>query len=290
MDKTITTHPVVVLANWFQFGAHERLDNPRVLSRMLLWSRAGRGRVRVNGQWQSLEPEQWLLLPWSHAVEYAPDAKRPFCVGGIHLIPDHECNRPVEFRASHRPGDGLEHLATARRDRPIAGTSKFVRGHFADAPRLRLLATYVVERFQAGPQQEQPMRELANLLLAELQQAILAGAAEQLDQPTDRLRRMQQYIRRKIAQPVTIDALARIAGCSPATVHRLFLKAFKTSPLQWHAAQRVEMARQLLGGTSLPVREVAARVGFDDPFHFSRFFKHHAGTNPRAYRQQTRLM
>jgi len=60
--------------------------------------------------------------------------------------------------------------------------------------------------------------------------------------------------------------------------------------LQFHAQQRIAAARALLGGSSMAVREVAARVGFEDPYHFSRFFKRHTGTSPRTYRQHARLM
>ena len=287
MDKTLI-HPVIVLAKWFQFGTGERIVHLRVLSRMLVWCRTGLGRVRINGDWYSLAPDQWLLLPWAHAVEYEPDARRPFFVGGIHLIPDYRPGAPVAFGVSHRRGDYPDLENDDRRDAAIPGLTNIVRGHFADAPRLGLLATYIVEHCIAVPPREEPMRSLASLLLAELQSAssLLPASAD----ATSRLTRMQQYIRRHLVDPLAIGDLARIAECSPATVHRLFLKSLKVSPLQWHAQQRIAAARALLGGSSMAVREVAARVGFEDPYHFSRFFKRHTGTSPRAYRQHARLM
>jgi AraC family transcriptional regulator, arabinose operon regulatory protein len=40
----------------------------------------------------------------------------------------------------------------------------------------------------------------------------------------------------------------------------------------------------LLDTTGLSVKEVAARVGYDDPLYFSRRFHAEHGTSPSAYR------
>jgi transcriptional regulator GlxA family with amidase domain len=47
---------------------------------------------------------------------------------------------------------------------------------------------------------------------------------------------------------------------------------------------RAQRSAFLLRTTTLAVREVAAQVGFEDPFHFSRFFKRQMGVSPREYR------
>lgn len=44
-------------------------------------------------------------------------------------------------------------------------------------------------------------------------------------------------------------------------------------------------ARRLLGFTPLSVKEIAARLGYADPFHFSRAFKGATGLSPQAYRE-----
>src|ERR1700720_2637532 len=98
MQKTIirnTRTSVVLLANWFQFAAAERALNTRVLSRMLLWCQEGRGRVRVNGVWYAMQPDDFLFLPWQHEVLYLADGHEPFRVGGIHIIPDHAPDRKL---------------------------------------------------------------------------------------------------------------------------------------------------------------------------------------------------
>ncbi|HXR07467.1 MAG TPA: helix-turn-helix domain-containing protein, partial [Candidatus Acidoferrum sp.] len=47
---------------------------------------------------------------------------------------------------------------------------------------------------------------------------------------------------------------------------------------------RMRQACRLLAATSMSVKEVAAVLGYDDPFYFSRLFKSVNGTPPTDYR------
>lgn len=45
-------------------------------------------------------------------------------------------------------------------------------------------------------------------------------------------------------------------------------------------------AKRLLTYEKLSVKEVAAELGFNDPFYFSNFFKKHTGVSPKGYRDK----
>ncbi|HQU73381.1 MAG TPA: AraC family transcriptional regulator [Calditrichia bacterium] len=45
-------------------------------------------------------------------------------------------------------------------------------------------------------------------------------------------------------------------------------------------------AKRLLIYEKLSVKEIAFRLGFNDPFYFSNFFKKHAGLSPSAYKEK----
>ena len=47
----------------------------------------------------------------------------------------------------------------------------------------------------------------------------------------------------------------------------------------------MRQAKKLLMDTRLTVREVAVRVGYPDPFHFSRIFRNAVGISPAQYRE-----
>ncbi|NUQ82575.1 MAG: AraC family transcriptional regulator [Bacteroidetes bacterium] len=56
----------------------------------------------------------------------------------------------------------------------------------------------------------------------------------------------------------------------------------------WIAKRTVSVAKSLLLNTALTTKEIAFRLGFSEPTHFSRFFKNQTRLSPGEYRSQTR--
>ena len=52
--------------------------------------------------------------------------------------------------------------------------------------------------------------------------------------------------------------------------------------------RKMHLAAELLQQPDILVKQVAAQLGFADPFHFSRTFKRVFGLSPDAFRQQQR--
>ena len=46
----------------------------------------------------------------------------------------------------------------------------------------------------------------------------------------------------------------------------------------------IDRACQLLLHTNMKINQVALKLGFDDPYYFSRIFKKIVGTSPKDYR------
>ncbi|MFQ6550136.1 helix-turn-helix domain-containing protein [Aestuariibius sp. 2305UL40-4] len=95
-----------------------------------------------------------------------------------------------------------------------------------------------------------------------------------------RLRRVAEWIEDNLAEDISIKGMADLAAMS--STH--FAKAFKTatgaSPLQYVIARRCERALVLLRSTSLPVAEIAYRVGYNDVPRFGQHFKRRFGHTP----------
>jgi AraC-like DNA-binding protein len=88
---------------------------------------------------------------------------------------------------------------------------------------------------------------------------------------------------------LSVEGLARACGLSTSRLHAVFAAATGTSPARFLQRRRMARAEQLLISGDLLIREVAARTGYGDEFHFSRLFKRLHGTSPLAYREQARL-
>ena len=82
----------------------------------------------------------------------------------------------------------------------------------------------------------------------------------------------------------TAEAAAGSLGVTPETLCRVFQRFARTTPYQYLLRLKINRAVDLLLGTSLQAKEVGYRLGFGDPFHFSRVFKRLQGSSPANFR------
>lgn len=275
--------PFIALANHYHFYRAQRIVAPCVKSRMLLWSRSGYGRVTVNGRPFDLLPDEYLVLPWGHAIEYRADATHPFWVAGIHVIPDCARKSKAVFQVAHAEDHPLAQCA-GRRDRRLHGLDGIVRGSLLTQPSLAHLAEYILARFVPRLPSERLSRTLAELLLDELCPAQKDGAPG--GPLPNRLTRLLTYITTNLHRPLSTSDLAVESKSSASTVIRLFRQHLRMTPVEWIRGQRLEQAERLLRTTPLPVRDVGFQVGIPDPFYFSKLFKREKGVTPGACRKR----
>ena len=110
--------------------------------------------------------------------------------------------------------------------------------------------------------------------------------SEHLLQGMDRLAPAMSYARAHLAEPLTIEDLARAARLSRSRLHTLFRQQLRMAPLEYVKKLRIEQASHQLLLTDKQVKAVADQSGFANPYHFSREFKAATGLSPREYRRQ----
>lgn len=90
-----------------------------------------------------------------------------------------------------------------------------------------------------------------------------------------------------VAHPETahsVDSLAAAAGMSRSCFNRQFAARYKLSPMEFVQGVRLRTAAQMLTASNLPVKAVAAAVGYASRSHFSRAFTEQYGQDPSRYR------
>lgn len=96
------------------------------------------------------------------------------------------------------------------------------------------------------------------------------------------------YIHAHSAEPLRVEALARLSNLSLAQFDRRMKKVFQLSPGQYLLKVRIDAAAQLLRTDDLPIAEIAQQTGFCDQSALSRRFRQATGLSPRQYRQLSR--
>lgn len=98
----------------------------------------------------------------------------------------------------------------------------------------------------------------------------------------------REYIDRHLADPLTVDHLARLAGLSRFHFIRRFRAAVGETPHRYLRRRRLERAAELLVTTAYPVTEISDRVGFQSLGSFSTLFRRFTGESPVEYRARRR--
>jgi transcriptional regulator GlxA family with amidase domain len=98
----------------------------------------------------------------------------------------------------------------------------------------------------------------------------------------------RQWALDRLAEPLTLQDLARHAHMSERTFTRRFRAEVGTSPGQWLLQNRLDHARRLLESSDLTVTRIATASGFTDPTVLRRNFYARLGLSPLAYRRTHR--
>lgn len=110
------------------------------------------------------------------------------------------------------------------------------------------------------------------------------------------LRRMQDYyihaaiafIEAHFQERIRIDELASVCGIERSYFSKIFRESVGVSPQTFIMNYRMGKAETLLRETEMPIGEIAAAVGYENPLHFSRAFKNARGISPREWRERCR--
>ncbi|HTQ08048.1 MAG TPA: AraC family transcriptional regulator [Polyangiaceae bacterium] len=124
--------------------------------------------------------------------------------------------------------------------------------------------------------------------------SLRASAPTQNATARDRVRdvRVERALAAVRADPnrrFTVRSLAKLAGASPSTFARLFVKSLGMTPKAWLVAERLARAERLLVETGAGLAEIAERTGYASEFAFSRAFKRRFGVAPGRFRRTASL-
>lgn len=97
-----------------------------------------------------------------------------------------------------------------------------------------------------------------------------------------------QHCRANFHLRLRVEDVANAVGYSSSRLSHLFSAYIGQSVADHVRSLRMARARDLLEVTDLTVSEVARRVGYGDPAHFSRAFKRSERVSPNAFRERLR--
>jgi AraC family L-rhamnose operon regulatory protein RhaS len=106
---------------------------------------------------------------------------------------------------------------------------------------------------------------------------------------SDAVARATAFIEDRLAEPLTVAALAAAVQLSPGQFHERFLGETGYTPADYWSRRRLARAKELLADRSLSITDVALTLGFSTSQYFATFFRRFTGSSPREYRRHDRV-
>lgn len=114
-----------------------------------------------------------------------------------------------------------------------------------------------------------------------------AGYAFESFNKKDVVERMIDYFEDHYSEKISLDQIAENMYLSPFYISKIFKSETGDTPIRHLINIRLEKAREMLvGGHAGSIQEVAASVGYDDAYHFSKLFKKRYGMSPSQARKK----
>ena len=121
-------------------------------------------------------------------------------------------------------------------------------------------------------------------VVSEIERAILAPTTARQGRST---RRALLYMRERLAEPLSLAEVSRVAGFAPDYFSRLLRREEGLTFELCLQRMRLERAKHMLASTPLRVTRIAQLTGFKSRTHFQQVFKRHAAVTPVEYRRRT---
>jgi AraC-like DNA-binding protein len=225
---------------------------------------AGSGWLEIAGRRWEWPPETAAFLPRGVPHKYGTNAAKPYSMYWIHFTGRQAAEFFAALQVTER--NPLLHLAYTEE---ILSVFETIYGYMAEVhtPPNLLAASTALGRFLG-------LIQLRRLQVKSGDQTRETGVEQTI-----------AFMQHNLAKRVTLRELAQLAHMSVSGYEEAFTKRTGCPPITYFNRMKVQHASRQLLETNLPAKEIATALGFEDPYHFSRLFKKHAGLSPAHFRQ-----
>lgn len=231
----------------------------------------GKKRVRIGDRVLHYDPHHYLVMPGETEFESAPivaSPEEPYLAVGLQLPPSAVVQALLDLADDAPPSSAPPAAFATPLDPPMADALCRLIRTVDDPLERRTLAPLV-------------LAEVVFRLLRTPSAAVLRQAVSKND--TSRIQRAIAFIEANADRALTVAEIARHVAMSPSHFAHRFRDAASVSPMRYQKHVQMSRARELLLAADSRVGDVATRVGYASPAHFTRDFKRHFGLPPKDY-------
>ena len=238
------------------------------IDNILFYCVQGKGYYTLDGHTFTLNPNQYVIVPTTDKpLVYWSDTEDPWSIYWVHFTSD-------ALQAFNR----AYHIVPEQGPQYIPHNEKGIR-----------IWEEMYENLSRGYSPENLMN--TNLCLYHLIATFVFSQQQNQNSSSPEkaiIRETIDYMKNNLDKPIRIEDFADLNKYSVSHFSKLFRLTTGMSPIEYFIHLKMQKACQLLYTEDSRVKQIAALLGYDDPYYFSRLFKKYMNTSPETYRKSVR--
>jgi AraC-like DNA-binding protein/mannose-6-phosphate isomerase-like protein (cupin superfamily) len=232
---------------------------------IFIYCEEGAGWIRYKEETFVLQKNQAFILPANEKHAYGSDNFNPWSIYWLHF--------KGESVAAFASIIGcLIHLrdsdSSRYRDRFLLFEEMYQNLEMGYSPENLEYVSFCLRYFLASIKYLPQYREVKNV------------------KETDAVQKSILFMKEHLEDKITLKAIAGSVGYSISRFGALFTAKTSYSPMEYYNQLKIQRACSYLQFSELKLKEIAFRLGFYDPFHFTKAFKQEMEITPKEYRER----
>lgn len=123
--------------------------------------------------------------------------------------------------------------------------------------------------------------------ISKLSDSVGTQTQHTISRKAKQIEKFRSLIDRNFRNQHSLKHYANEIGVTVGQLSRMCREVLGCSSLELINARILQEAQRELVYTSVPIKQLASELGFDDDAYFSRFFRKHTGVSPKKYRSNS---
>jgi AraC-like DNA-binding protein len=246
---------------------HYRERNEGCDENIFIYCEKGKGWIDCEGDRQHLKENSFFIIPEKKRHVYGADGKNPWSIYWFHF-----------------KGDNVGMFESVM--------GKLVHLDVSDTSRQQdrfQLFNEIYQNLEMGyrPENLEYISFCLMYFLASLKYVAQYREVRKVKE-NDIIQKAILYMKDHLENKICLSDLAKAVGYSMSRLNALFIQRTSFSPVEYYNQLKIQRACNYLQFSDLKIKEIAFRLKYYDPFHFSKSFRKGMGITPKEYKLKYR--
>jgi len=246
-----------------KFHFRERLNGAN--ENILIFCESGKGWIEYDGERHILSRNEAFIIPAKKKHAYGADIRDPWSIYWLH----YKGKNDSIFNSIMGKVITLKEAGNDRHeDRIILFEDMYRNLEMGYNPENLEYISFCLMHFLASLKYVTQFRTIKNVKVEDIVQQCI------------------HYMKNNLENRITLEDIATAVGYSSSHLTTLFSQKTSYSPIVYYNQLRIQRACSFLQFSELKIKEIAFRLGYYDPFHFSKAFHKEMRITPKEYRKR----